>query len=96
MQCEEQRPRPALRCGRPGGVLLGQRRDPLAELGPLRVVQPQAEAAPEGETGKARIDASRTVEELGVSLRSPEETLRDAARSLIKLGVAVPASKVGK
>lgn len=57
---------------------------------------PQAEAAPEGETGKARIDATRTVDELGVSLRSPEETLRDAARSLIKLGVAVPASKVGK
>ena len=55
---------------------------------------PPAEAAPAGETGKARIDARRTVEELGVLLRSPEETLRDAARSLIKLGVAVPASKV--
>ena len=56
---------------------------------------PEAEAPPEGETGKAKIDVSRTVNELGVVLRSPEETLRDAARSLIKLGVAVPASKVG-
>ena len=55
---------------------------------------PAAEAPPKGETGRARIDASRTAKELGVSLRSPAETLRDAARSLIKLGVAVPASKV--
>ena len=57
---------------------------------------PEAEAPPAGESGKARIDASRTVNELGVFLRPPEETLRDAARSLIKLGVAVPASKVKK
>jgi len=41
---------------------------------------PKAEAPPAGETGKARIDASRTVNELGVFLRSSEETLRDAAR----------------
>ena len=40
---------------------------------------PKAEA-PQGETGKARIDASRTVNELGVFLRFSEETLRDAAR----------------
>ena len=55
---------------------------------------PEAEKAPEGETGKARIDSSRTVKDLGVVLRSPEETMVDAARSLIKLGVAVHASKV--
>ena len=55
---------------------------------------PAPEAPPVGETGKARIDSSRTIGELGVALRPPEETLRDAARSLIKLGVAVPASKV--
>ena len=65
-----------------------------AGCGKEAALLPPAEASPAGETGKARIDASRTVEELGVSLRSPEETLRDAARSLIKLGVAVPASKV--
>jgi nucleoside-diphosphate-sugar epimerase len=65
-----------------------------AGFGKEAALLPPAEASPAGETGKARIDASRTVEELGVSLRSPEETLRDAARSLIKLGVAVPASKV--
>ena len=41
---------------------------------------PKAEAPQAGETGKARIDASRTVNELGVFLRSSEETLRDAAR----------------
>lgn len=71
--------------------------DALVDLG----FEGEAESLPAAEeplegAGVARIDASRTAAELGVRARPAAETLRDAARALVKLGVAVPASKVGE
>ncbi|GIL58810.1 hypothetical protein Vafri_13796 [Volvox africanus] len=60
----------------------------------LKATVPQLAHLPDGEAGseEEKIDASRVVRELGLTYTPLENTLTDMAESLIKLGLAVPAT----
>lgn len=63
-----------------------------ASLPDLLPALPDGEAAEEDE----KIDATRVVRELGLSYTPLERTLTDMARSLVDLGLAVPAGAGGE
>ncbi|GLC66025.1 hypothetical protein PLESTF_000373700 [Pleodorina starrii] len=60
----------------------------------LKASVPQLAHLPDGAVGpeEERVDASRVVRELGLQYTPLERTLTDMAESLIKLGLAVPAT----
>ncbi len=62
-----------------------------ASLPDLLPELPDGEPAEEDE----KIDATRVVRELGLSYTPLERTLTDMARSLVELGLAVPAGAAG-